>query len=174
MKVSAYLADNPSLTGGETLLAAIYADNSGVPGALKAQSSTITVTDGQPAGWVEFAINPGVTLPAGNYRLVLQRGTPNNGARRYGDGAAGGWNRQHESGRLQVGEQVHPLGAGHLHQGQRLPRRQRERHRRPDAPRGNLRRQLGHSAGSERRRAPPSRSPTAKQRAGSTSSSLPA
>jgi uncharacterized repeat protein (TIGR01451 family) len=93
-KVSAYLADNPSLGGGEALRAAIYADNGGAPGALKAQSSTITVSDGQAAGWVDFPISPGVTLPAGSYWLVLQGGSPNNGLRRYGDTVAGAeaWN----------------------------------------------------------------------------------
>ncbi len=88
-KVSAYLADNQSVTGGQTLRAAIYLDLGGLPGALAAQSSTVTVRDGQAAAWVDFPISPGVTLAPGTYWIVLQAGTPNNGARRYGDGAAG-------------------------------------------------------------------------------------
>ena len=88
-QVSAYLADNPDASGGQTLRAAIYADAGGSPGALVAQSSTITVPDGQGPGWVDFPVSPGVTLPAGDYWLVLQGGSPSNGTRRYGDAAAG-------------------------------------------------------------------------------------
>jgi hypothetical protein len=53
-KISAYLADNPNITGGQSLRAAIYADAGGSPGALKAQTSTITVPDGRAPGWVGF------------------------------------------------------------------------------------------------------------------------
>ena len=58
------------------------------PGALKAQSSVVTVPNGQSARWVDFPISPGVTLPAGTYWIVLQGGTANNGTRRYGDSLA--------------------------------------------------------------------------------------
>jgi hypothetical protein len=83
-KVSAYLGDNPSVTGAESFRAAIYADASGAPGALKAQSSVVSVQDGQAAGWVDFPISPGVTLPAGTYWVVLQGGPTQAGALRYG------------------------------------------------------------------------------------------
>jgi glucose/arabinose dehydrogenase len=83
-KVSAYLGDNPAVTGAESFRAAIYADASGSPGALKAQSSAVAVTDGQAAGWVDFPISPGVTLSAGTYWIVLQGGTTDHGALRYG------------------------------------------------------------------------------------------
>jgi hypothetical protein len=93
-KVSAYLSDNASVVGATSLRAAIYADVGGVPGALKAQSSVVSVADGQAAGWVDFPISPGVTLPAGSYWIVLQGGAPQNGARRYGTSTGGveAWN----------------------------------------------------------------------------------
>ena len=84
-KLSAYLADNPAVSGGESFRAAIYADVSGAPGALVAQSSVVTVADGQPAGWVDFPISPAVSLPAGSYWLVMQGGPSSHGAIRYGD-----------------------------------------------------------------------------------------
>jgi hypothetical protein len=94
-KVSAYLGDNPGVAGVESFRALVYADASGAPGALVAQSSVVSVGDGQAAGWVDFAISPGVSLSAGAYWVVLQGGGTNNAALRYGNNAVTGaerWN----------------------------------------------------------------------------------
>lgn len=83
-KVSAYLDGLGPGSGGQALLALIYADSAGVPDALRATSDAVTISDGQPAGWVEFPISPAVALSPGDYWLVLHAGSTSQAARRYG------------------------------------------------------------------------------------------
>jgi len=94
-KVSAYLGDNSAVSGVESFRALVYADAAGVPGALKAQSVVVSVGDGQAAGWVDFAVSPGVSLAAGSYWVVLQGGGTAGAAMRYGNNTVTGaerWN----------------------------------------------------------------------------------
>jgi RHS repeat-associated protein len=88
-KISAYLDGNGTGSGSQTVRALIYADSSGSPGALKATSAQVTIAKGRAAGWVDFTISPAITLPSGDYWLVLHSGTTANITRRFGDTLTG-------------------------------------------------------------------------------------
>jgi hypothetical protein len=53
----------------QRLRAVVYADAGGVPGAFLGVSGEVTVAPGAPAGWVDFALPSGLSLPAGRYWL---------------------------------------------------------------------------------------------------------
>jgi RHS repeat-associated protein len=88
-KISADLDGNGTGSGSQNVRALIYADSSGSPGALKATSVQVTIVKGRARGWVDFTISPAVTLPAGDYWLVLHSGTNANITRRFGDTVTG-------------------------------------------------------------------------------------
>ena len=91
-KLSAYLDGQGAGTGAQQMRMAIYADAGGTPGALKAVSTAVTIVDGQPPGWVDFALPTPVALPAGDYWLASHQGGPtgtSNTIRRYR--ITGGW-----------------------------------------------------------------------------------
>jgi glucose/arabinose dehydrogenase len=83
-QISAYVDGQGTGSGGQMTRALIYADSAGNPGALRATSATVTVPTGRGAAWVDFPISPPVSLPIGDYWLVLHGGPTGNAARRYG------------------------------------------------------------------------------------------
>jgi RHS repeat-associated protein len=87
--ISAYLDGNGTGSGSQNVRALIYADSSGSPGPLKATSAQVNIAKGRAPGWVDFTISPTVTLPAGDYWLVLHSGTTANIIRRFGDTVTG-------------------------------------------------------------------------------------
>jgi Hypothetical glycosyl hydrolase family 15 len=85
--LSAYMDGNGGAAGTQDVRLDVYQDANGVPGAKVAESSTVAITAGQPAEWVNFA-TPGVSLTPGNYWMVIHSGGTAGIARDYGDGAA--------------------------------------------------------------------------------------
>jgi fibronectin type 3 domain-containing protein len=89
-KISAYLDGVSKVAGGSQVVrAAVYADASGSPGALKATSAEVTVAKNVAGAWVDFTFNPAVTLPAGNYWIALHAGATSGIVRLYGGTASG-------------------------------------------------------------------------------------
>ncbi len=72
-KISAWMKGNGG-AGSQQFRTMVYADAGGSPGALLATSATVTVAASDPAGNVDFAISPGVSLAAGDYWLAQQSG----------------------------------------------------------------------------------------------------
>ncbi|HWX96416.1 MAG TPA: choice-of-anchor D domain-containing protein [Solirubrobacteraceae bacterium] len=72
-KLSIYLA--PTATAGQQLLKGlIYADSSGVPGALLGVSEQLTFKSTNAAGWFDLAFSAPVKLAAGNYWIGVITG----------------------------------------------------------------------------------------------------
>jgi hypothetical protein len=72
-KLSTYLA--PTATAGQQLLKGlIYADASGVPGALLGVSEQLTFTSTNAAGWYDLAFSSPVKLAAGSYWIGVMTG----------------------------------------------------------------------------------------------------
>jgi hypothetical protein len=65
----------------------LYRDDNGVPGALVAQSNTVTITAGAAARWVRFTA-PVTRLDPGAHWVVIHTGGTNGIARNRGDGPA--------------------------------------------------------------------------------------
>lgn len=88
-KVSAYLDGAGSGTGSQISRVLVYSgDGSAVAGSLAAVSVEVTVTDGQAAGWVDYAFSPAVDLAAGTWWLMVHTGDATNTARLYRDATA--------------------------------------------------------------------------------------
>jgi len=66
LKLTGYISGLAGATSGTQLLRAVlYADSNGSPGALLGVSNQVTVTAGQPWGWVDFTFPTAVSIQAG-------------------------------------------------------------------------------------------------------------
>lgn len=90
-KLSIYVDGSGAGSGSQVIRAVIYDDDAdfGEPGMLLASGTTVTVTDGQAAGWVDLPLSATVTLEPGDYHLGFQAGNASTTIRRYTD--AGVW-----------------------------------------------------------------------------------
>ncbi len=99
--LNAYLDGGGAASGSQTLRGVIYRSASGIPGALVARSGPVTVTAGDPPGFVDLPVTLEPVLQPGVYWLGLHSGpahavarfawTPAAGHRRYNiDDFAGG------------------------------------------------------------------------------------
>jgi hypothetical protein len=97
-KVTFYLSGLGATSGSQPVKAVVYADASGSPGALLGESTEVTVTAGQPFGWVGFAFPAQVSVPAGDVWIGFIGGSTTNltqvaydtvaGAARYNNASA--------------------------------------------------------------------------------------
>ncbi len=69
LKLTGYLSGLGMATGTQKVRGVIYADSSGSPGALLGVSNEVTVSAGQPWGWVDFSFTPAVPIQAGTIWL---------------------------------------------------------------------------------------------------------
>jgi hypothetical protein len=87
-KLTAYLDNtHPSSQG---LTAAIWANASGSPDVLLAQSASVVIAAGAAAAWVDFPLISNYSAVAGTYWLGIWATTPTNQARRYADTGVNG------------------------------------------------------------------------------------
>jgi hypothetical protein len=87
LNLSAYLDGGGGPSGVQNLRMVLYRDNSGVPGALVAQSSALTVAAGSSPRWVYFPA-PAAALNPGTYWIMIHSGATSAVTRIKGDGAA--------------------------------------------------------------------------------------
>jgi hypothetical protein len=80
VKLSAYLDGLGAGSGNQVARAFVY-DSGGT--ALLAVSEEVTITDGQPAGWVDFPLTEAVELVPASYRIGLHFGPNTTVARQY-------------------------------------------------------------------------------------------
>lgn len=71
-KLSYYLRGD--IASSQVARAIVYADNSGVPGALLGVGNEVTVSPNQTAGWVDFSFASPVAINSGNVWIGLIRG----------------------------------------------------------------------------------------------------
>lgn len=83
--ISVYLNQNQA--GSAAAIPVLYADSSGLPGALLAQGAEVTIPV-QPAAWVDFPIS--YTLTAANYWIGLAVKLANSGFGSFYDALANG------------------------------------------------------------------------------------
>jgi hypothetical protein len=83
---SAYLDGNGGASGSQDIRMVLYQDAGGVPGALVAQSRSVTINAGMAPQWIRFTA-PHTTLAPGTYWIVLHTGNVQGVARNYGDGS---------------------------------------------------------------------------------------
>jgi PKD repeat protein len=77
-KVTGYVSGGGATSGSQKVRAVMYADSGGNPGALLGVSNEVTITAGQPFGWVDFPFASPVAGPAGTVWMGYIAGLPNN------------------------------------------------------------------------------------------------
>ena len=90
IELSAYMDGGGASTGTQSVRMELYADSSGVPGALVASSDERVIPAGMAAGWVHFTM-PQTALAAGSYWLVIHSGATGGIARDFGGSTANTW-----------------------------------------------------------------------------------
>ena len=76
-KLTGYVSGLGPNTGSQPVRAVLYADNSGSPGALLGVSNPVTITAGQPWGWVDFPLASPVAVSAGTIWMGYIGGASN-------------------------------------------------------------------------------------------------
>ncbi len=76
-KLTGYISGLGATSGSQPVRAVVYADASGNPGSLLGVSNAVTVTAGQPWGWVDFVFPSAVSIPAGTLWMGYIAGSRN-------------------------------------------------------------------------------------------------